>query len=77
MADSKHSSVETPDPSAGTELTEQLAHSKRVQEEALGKIVKVDEQVGEMAKILRKIASAMDRNPTSWDELFLGQERKP
>jgi hypothetical protein len=77
MADSKHSnSGEPPKPLADEELEAQLTTSRKLREEADVVVKRAEETASDMSRILRRIASAMDRNPQSWDALFNGGRRR-
>jgi len=42
-----------------------------VRDEVEVKRQRAEETAGEMSRILRRIAEAIDRNPQSWDSLFI------
>jgi len=60
-------------PEISPETKEQLAVSSQLRAEAEVKIVRAERSASEMAGMLRRLAEAIDRNPTSWDELFAKQ----
>lgn len=60
-----------PDPSAVSEDVHiQLAESQELRKAAEEKVVRAEQTAGEMSRVLRRIAEAMDRNPQTWDDLF-------
>lgn len=61
------------EPPTDDELAEQLRVSRAVRADAEAKRERADETAGEMSRVLRRIAAAMDRNPQSWDALFDGR----
>lgn len=65
--------VVAPEAIIADEVRTQLAESQKLRAEAEKKVERAEATAGEMSKILRRIAAAMDDNPRSWDELF---ERK-
>lgn len=73
MAENHRTVIAEPEPVSREEIHAQLRESRRLREEAEGKSERADQTAGEMAKILRRIAAAMDRNPQSWDDLFDGR----
>jgi hypothetical protein len=76
MVDNRPSSSdETPRPLADEELEAQLVESRNLRKEAEGKVKRAEETAVDMSRILRRIAEAMDRNPQSWDALFLDKRR--
>lgn len=58
------------------DLAAQLERSRALQEEARAKSARADQTVSEMTSVLRRIAEAMDRNPTNWDDLFRSSRRE-
>lgn len=72
---SKNGAVVVTELPSDEELEEQLRESKRRQHEAHQVIERADETASEMAKVLRRLAAAIDRNPQSWDSLFQGKGR--
>ena len=65
------SSAEIPEGPSSTEVADQLQHSRSVRDEVEVKRQRAEETAGEMSRILRRIAEAIDRNPQSWDSLFI------
>ena len=59
-------------PRVADDVRQQLAESLQLRQEAENKAIRADRSASEMARVLRRIAEAMDRNPNSWDELFEG-----
>ncbi len=78
MAESQHRSlVVAPDePAISEDVQRQLEESKAIREDAESKHVRAEQTAGEMSKVLRRIAEAMDRNPKSWDDLFDRRESR-
>lgn len=76
MADNKPSNNDvTPRPLADEELEEQLVESRKLRKEAEVKVKRADQTASEMSTVLKRIADAMDRNPQSWDALFVDKNR--
>jgi hypothetical protein len=76
MGDSKHSNSGVPlKPPTAEEVAEQLRRAQAVRQEAEGKIERAEATASEMSRILKRLASAIDRNPQSWDELLLDKGR--
>lgn len=77
MGDNKRNSngVARSDPTA-EEVAEQLRRSLALREEAEAKHEKAEETATEMSRVLRRIASAIDRNPQSWDALFVERRER-
>jgi hypothetical protein len=73
----KSMSDKTPNPLADEELEAQLVESRKLREQANVKVKRAEETAVDMSRILRRIAEAMDRNPQSWDALFLDKQRHP
>lgn len=67
--------VEAPEPVTAEEVAAALEQSRRLRQEAEVKVEEAEKTVGEMSRVLRRIAAAMERNPRSWDELFDGRTR--
>lgn len=57
------------------DVEQQLIESRRIREEATATTERADVAIGEMSRILRRIAGAIERNPQSWDDLFDGKSR--
>lgn len=75
MDESQKQNAVLPEPPSDKELAEQLERSRQLVAEAEIKHQRADDTVSDMAKTLRRIAAAMNRNPESWDDLFLKRER--
>jgi len=73
MGDNKHSSngATRNDPTA-EEVAAALRRSLALREEAEARHERAEETAGEMSRVLKRIAEAIDRNPQSWDALFDG-----
>lgn len=77
MGERMHNShdAETPKTPTSEEVAAQLEASFHVKREGEIKAVRAEETAGDMSRILKRIAEAMDRNPTSWDALFTERKR--
>lgn len=72
----QHHHVAVPNMTHDEDMEPQLEESRRIRMEIEDKLSRADETAGEMARMLRRIAAAIDRNPRTWDELFGAQERE-
>jgi hypothetical protein len=72
MGDNKRSSngAASSTPSA-EEVAEALRQSQLLREEAGRVQQRAESTASEMSRVLRKLAAAIDRNPQSWDSLFI------
>lgn len=64
-----------PRPATDDEVSSILADSQKKRDEAHQVVQRADDTAADMSRILRRIAKAMDSNPTSWDTLFRGTKQ--
>lgn len=76
MAENHRNGVAIPEPVTDEAVAAQLQESRRLVAEAEVKHQRADQTASEMARILRRIAAAMERNPNSWDDLFDGPRKE-
>jgi hypothetical protein len=61
-------------PSADEVVEAQLQESRRTRADIEMKRLRADTVANDMARVLRRIAAAVEKNPQTWDDLF-GEDR--
>lgn len=77
MAENHRSATAAPEPITDEAVAAQLQISRQLVAEAEVTHQRAEESASEMARVLRRIAAAMERNPQSWDDLFDRRRQRP